>query len=357
MQIFEVYTPDRERVGLIETYTSMQWHRRYHAVGEFVLHVPVNNRLAQQLRPEMLIAKGDEAGIIETIKFAYDGDTNGEMITAQGPMLSGYARRRILWGTISASAPQETVMTMLAAAMTQGERAIHGLTVAASQGRGEAVAYQETDIKLSDALTALSESSGIGFRVDFDPAALVFRTFEGVDRSDGQSANPRAIFSRGFENILSQTYGEDRAKHANVARVVYEKDDVVTAVTVGTATGRDRREIMIKASGLDRDEDGNDIPEAQRLELMRELGREKLAELAIIRSLDAQVNPAGNLLYKRDYDLGDIVSADAPEWGVRMDVRITEIKEIYEAAGTSLDITFGRGDMTFSEKVRWYANG
>ena len=47
----------------------------------------------------------------------------------------------------------------------------------------------------------------------------------------------------------------------------------------------------------------------------------------------------GNLNYKTDYDLGDVVTV--LDMGLRADARITEIKEIYESGGLQLELTLG----------------
>jgi len=356
--LFDIHTPDRVGIGTIEAYSSMQWIRRYHTAGEFELHIPVTRETSKLLQRENLIVKGDEAGIIESIRYTFDGKTQGEVIQVNGHLLAGYCARRILWGTVSHYDNEEDVMVALAVpAIAQGARAVQGLTVAPSGGWGVVVSYQSDNENLLDALAGLSEASGIGFRVDFNEAGLTFRTYKGMDRSAGQSINPRAIFSREFENILSQEYGEDARKHANVALVTHTKQEETITTTVGTATGRARYELAVRAGQVDRDKDGNDIPPAQQLILMAEQGRETLKSLEVVRALEARADPAGNLVYKQHYDLGDIVTVDAPSWGVAMDVRITEIKEIYEAGGCSLELTFGKGNMTFKDIVRWYSNG
>lgn len=43
-----------------------------------------------------------------------------------------------------------------------------------------------------------------------------------------------------------------------------------------------------------------------------------------------------NFSYKKDYDLGDIVTVRKKAWGIEMDKRITEIQEIYENGGFPL---------------------
>ena len=42
---------------------------------------------------------------------------------------------------------------------------------------------------------------------------------------------------------------------------------------------------------------------------------------------------------------------------MRVNARITEIKEIYEGKGLGLELTLGYGIPSFAKQVRWLANG
>ena len=70
-------------------------------------------------------------------------------------------------------------------------------------------------------------------------------------------------------------------------------------------------------------------------------GNEKLAENGIVECLEATTLPNVNFTYKKDYDLGDIVTVNKKAWGIEMDKRITEIQEIYENGGFTIVPTFG----------------
>ena len=70
-------------------------------------------------------------------------------------------------------------------------------------------------------------------------------------------------------------------------------------------------------------------------------GNEKLAEYGIVQCLEAVTLPFVNFEYKKDYDLGDIVTVNKKAWSIETDERITEIQEIYENGGFSIVPTFG----------------
>lgn len=64
-----------------------------------------------------------------------------------------------------------------------------------------------------------------------------------------------------------------------------------------------------------------------------------------------EINTIGPLLGS-DYDMGDIVTVQNKEWGVSMNARVTEIKEIYEESGFSIEATFGNNRPTLIQKIK-----
>ena len=336
--LWYIYDPDFKRMGAIEKITTMRWTRRWHTAGAFELEMPYDKTVFNELKCENLIRHGNEAGIIEYVRLSTD--ESGENIVCGGRFLLGYAARRLVLGTVSIAAPAETVMTQLVTdSMTGGGRAFAGLAVAATQGRGTAMDYQATNANLLTEIKSISMLSGLGVTIDTDGSSMTFRALQGVDRTAGQSANPRAIFSAEFENVLTQEYDIDTGDSGTVAIIASDKDSLVE--TVGTATGRLRREIYVAASGLDKDENGNALNEAQKRALMQQQGKTALANAPISESFTAEVNPYGNLKYKTHYDLGDIITVSSKRWGVQVDARITEITEVYGADGETLELTLG----------------
>ena len=336
--LWYIYDPDFKRMGAIEKITTMRWTRRWHTAGAFELEMPYDKTVFNELKCENLIRHGNEAGIIEYVRLSTD--ESGENIVCGGRFLLGYAARRLVLGTVSIAAPAETVMTQLVTdSMTGGERAFAGLTVAATQGRGTAMDYQAANANLLAEIESISMLSGLGVTIDTDGSGMTFKALQGVNRTAGQNANPRAIFSVEFENVLAQEYDIDTGDSGTVAIVATDKDSIVE--TVGTATGRLRREIYVAASGLDKDENGNALNEAQKRALMQQQGKTALANAPISESFTAEVNPYGNLKYKTHYDLGDIITVSSKRWGVQVDARITEITEVYGADGETLELTLG----------------
>lgn len=373
--MFWLYTGDIDRIGLIEGYSSMIWQRRYHEPGAFQLTMPFIP-ICKDLIAGRLVVNGSEAGIIENIGIDQDKKTGENVFACSGRFLPGYLERRILLGVNSYTGTPEDAMRYLVIknAATAGDRAIEHLSVAASGGISGSIAYVVgRNTNLLAELQALAEAYGLGFTVDFSSAGFTFRVYAGLDRSVGQSVNPRAIFSKAFENVLKQTYAGSLKAVKNLAyvdakysvtRTVYDKKtgtdvDITTEYplsrTVGTATGRARREAYVDAGDVTKDDANVVLTAAQRYAAMDDAGNAQMVQATEVFTAD--VDPYGNLKYKTDYDLGDIVTVDSRELGMRVNARITEIKEIYEGKGLGLELTLGYGIPSFSKTVRWLANG
>ena len=180
--MYTIYTPDIVKLGLLEKFASMQWIRRWHTAGAFALVLPFTKSAWDILTRENLIVLGNEGGIIEGRWLTYT-PKDGEMIECKGRMLAGYANRMIIWDKVSAQDTPENIMRRLVTEnMTVGNRAFSGLSVAASNGYGTAIDYQDENRSLLTALEDLSESSGLGFDIALAKTGLTFRVLQGLDR-------------------------------------------------------------------------------------------------------------------------------------------------------------------------------
>ena len=99
------------------------------------------------------------------------------------------------------------------------------------------------------------------------------------------------------------------------------------------ARGLSLRELYVDAKDID-SSDGNVY-----LQMLVERGRQKLAQHDIAESFEAEVEPLTTFQYKRDYNLGDIVSV-TNEYGVTAKPRIVEIIESWDDTGYTMIPTF-----------------
>lgn len=79
-------------------------------------------------------------------------------------------------------------------------------------------------------------------------------------------------------------------------------------------------------------------------------GRERLSELGALTSFEGSVIPNVTFAYKRDYNLGDLVTV-RNEYGIQKTARIVEVVEVYDDNGYSIEPSFEYLDSGEDEEI------
>lgn len=349
-RMFYIYLPDGTPVGLVENYVSAEWERKMYEPGAFEIEVMATREMLELLRLGRIVVKDGEAGIIEGISF--ERADNAPILTARGCELDGVFKRRLVMQEEALKGIAERVVLELidANCCQGGERKIAGMTVPVSKGRGPEVTLDDAYTKeLGDVITRTLEGGDIGVRVRF-PSWKV-EMFGGLDRTSGQSINPRAILSVEGETLLSLAYENDVSDYKNLVIVKCKPPELEEFTRYyGSATGLDRREYLVTASKVDPvvtveyppiEQGGGVITTTDYGAGADEIGRRELANRAECASLTGAI--ARNLVYRVDYDLGDRITIESQELGISQDVRITEVKETYSEQGLDeIELVFGK---------------
>jgi hypothetical protein len=358
----EIYIFDRDLnfKGIIDSFTSLQWTRRYYKSGEFELQCALTIESLSLLQRENIIyKKGDtEAAYIEYRNLKQDTEGK-EILVIKGKFLTNYTDRRIVWGTEILNVTTEVAMRTLVnnncIAPTDTSRIISNLVLGTLNDFTQTIDYQVSYKNLAEELESLSNTSGLGHRVNFDinNRKLIFDVYKGLDRSVNQSINPRAIFSKEFENILEQEFTDSLNNYRNLALVGgIGEGSARKLVTIGNSIGFDRYELFVDQKSLSNEVDSVVMSDADYINLLIEKGNTALADAKEIQTFDSKININSNLLYKTDFDLGDIVTCVSKKWGITLNSRITEVEEVYEEQGQQINITFGNNIPTIIDKIK-----
>lgn len=343
MQLY-VFDQTRNLAGIVESFEYLRWTRRYSACGSFELKaiaIPENLALLQ-IGSYLRKSDDEEAGIIEHVELS---QADKEIITVSGRFATSLLARRIIWGTETLngnlSACVQTLLDHHIITPVDVNRKIDFLSFAApplSVSVNTQISYRN----LMGAVTGLCDTANIGIKTVFSPVERDFTVtlYEGVVS--------QAVFSREYENLTEQTYIQSNADYAETALIGGEGEGVErTFVSIIGDTGERRREVFVDAKDLREEDFGSGYADAL---IFR--GQSRLSELAMVQSFDAAVNPHGNLKYKEDFDLGQVVQVISKKWGVVLTARITEIEESYDADGQSLNIVFGKGVLSLMQKLK-----
>ncbi len=219
-------------------------------------------------------------------------------------------------------------------------RKIPNLIIAPNKNRGSILSWESRYKNLMNETESMSKTGEIGWFIYLDPKTkkLIFDVEVGINRAATQSINSRVIFSSEFNNIANAIHTSNSVNYKNIAYVGGQGEGVereIKEIKKSEAIGLDRREVFIDARDIS--DDGN----------LEDRGLAKLSQFDnVINTESTIINK--NLLYERDWNLGDIVTVKSKE--TNEDLRITEVREIYEG-NLTIEIAVGTIGSTVVEQI------
>lgn len=350
-------------LGAVDVVTGLTWTEKFSDAGSFELWCPVNDHNAQLLREDNLLwAGGDTAGIIEFRELT-SGEDGAQSIHLQGRLLTSLLDYRVVYPTLVASGTISQVMcqqvdTYLISPIDP-KRKIPLLELDPNQqDLGPKVSYQKTGDTVLLESSKLGEANSLGFKVTFHPKdrKMVFRVYQGVDRTLDQSVVTPLLFASDLDDILSSNYSHNKSEMRNVAYVAGEDSGVNRKVReVGDFSGISRRELFVDARDIQTElEPGSTLPEEEYYSMLDERGRTSLEDYKDIETFSATLRTHGVTTYQygKDYFLGDRVTIYDRKLKVKTNALITEVTTTWDENGKVLDVAFGYEQPTIANKLR-----
>ena len=194
-----------------------------------------------------------------------------------------------------------------------------------------------------DIIADLCNTYDIGFKItlNIDKKRFEFSLYKGKDRSYAQEINPYVVFSPNYENIINSNYTHSIKDYKNVTRIGGEGVGVDRKMTTyGEASGLIRREIFTDARDVSsKTDNGETISDEVYLDLLKQRGKENLAEYPIKEGFDGEVEASKMFIYGRDFFLGDCVQVQN-EFGMSGTSLVSEIVFSQDENGESTYPTF-----------------
>lgn len=335
-----------ERIGTIDTMSSIIWTNRYYTWGDFELYVSATNKnLAMLQEGYYLIRDGHEenAMIIKKIQITTDVES-GNYLTVTGQCLKSIIYQRIIWNMTSVTGKVESCVARLlnenAINPEIAARKISNLVNTNTLSTDYIMTAQYTGDNLGETIAAICQNYELGWDVqlDLDNKQFNFILYQGTDRSYDQSEIPPVVFSNEYENLLRTTYTYDLTNYKNVAKVAGEGEGLARRyVTVGNTSGLERFETYVDARDVSSNEGqiSNDEYNSQ----LTERGNEKLAELDYTENFEGEVETNYTYTFGEDYFIGDIVEV-VNEYGIAASTRILEVIQSEDESGIYTIPTF-----------------
>ena len=332
-----VKNADFTREGLIENFESLIWTKRYWECGDFELYLPASETALDLLKQDRYLVREDDDAvmIIERLEITTDSEDGNHLIVS-GRSLESILTRRIVWEqTTYKDTPELVIYGLLRDAMiapAAAQRKIDSMGFVYEESGNTAVSMQFTGTDIYDAVTDICKDYGFGFKLTEN---LVFTLYIGKDRSLGQNKNARVIFSPTYGNLLESDYFSDKEEYKTIVRIAGEGEGSSRAyATYGTgAKGINRRELFVDARDLQKeDSEGNVMTAAEYHNALIARAKEQYAQHRIDTAFSGTIDTNGAFVYRKDYDLGDIVTVQN-EYGMTENCRIVEVIENWDSTG------------------------
>ena len=353
-----------DTIGSVGIFNSLIWDRRYYESGIFELHTPVE--YFELLNSGKYIYRNDrkELGVIREV--SYQQTDKGERAAyVKGYFAEHLLDDRVIQNTVNITGTPEDIsralMTTYFLTPSDSGRKIENISLGDRKGIGTSTTLQTTGDNVGAKMYEIEQTQEMSHRLSFDylTNTLTFEVWKGLDRTDSQDTNSWAIFSNSFYNVKSVVYDRDESASKNYAYVAGEGEDpnrIIIEIDARTSPDEERREVYVDARDLQskyQDADGTEHTYSadEYKSILRQRGIEKLSEYAAVETINSDIDADANLVYRKDFDLGDLCTYKNTDVGIECAKRITEIQEVYEGSSVTLTVTFGVDDATSITKI------
>ena len=212
--------------------------------------------------------------------------------------------------------------------------------------------WQETGGQLADvAYTKLQTvQMSLRCRYNYQANTITAEVWQGLDRTQEQTANPFVTFSDGFGNLAQVDASVDRSNCKNYAIVAGQDQAENRKVAYADLSGGGYKRILYVDARSER-WDSEKQTEAEYLASLQQKGLDALLDYAIIKNVDIQA-AAGGFVYREDWDLGDLVDVIVAEIGVAIQARIVTVREVFKQNNRTVEIELGDKKLTQLQKAR-----
>lgn len=342
-----IYDNELNNIAMLEN-ASVIWVTRYYDIGDFELYMPFSHEYINLLKVGYYVGRNnvDQLGIIENINISYNVE-NGSYLKVTGRLAEGIIARRIVWNQTRLSGLIESKLRDLVIDNVINpsdiDRKIEEVALGQLKNLDIRIQAQFTGTNLAEAIKKVCQAAGLGWKLVFDKnnRKFNFELYSGVNRSYGQTVtnNPYVVFSDKYDNLNSSVYDLNTGNENNIAKIAGEGEGTARRTAVyGTGSGINRKEIFVDAKDISSNE--GEIGEEEYTAQLLERGSESLVNITELFSGEIIVD-TNQYTYRKDFNIGDIVTIENEEWNLSINSRIIEIIESEDDTGYRITLTFG----------------
>ncbi len=377
-----IYDEQIEHLGAVDEIDSLIWKIMYFDVGTFRLLAPITENNKKLLIEGNIVVKHDDKHEIAdgegntwrraaqiTYKHISKNEKGMEQIEAQGYMLSRWLNKRCIEPQIVMTGSNQRIINKMvrdncgdgAGAKRRFPRFI--MMDQESQENGEVEYANQIYAKLGSEVKARAQAGKLGYDILINEkeGRYGFYLYKGRDfTAKNSKGNTPCIFSRDFDNVNEQEYIASIENYGNFIYVqgMADGNGIQPVVTVdgAGASGLELTEVYCEATDITRKYKENgieyEIPIESYLQMLATRGSAELETYGEVVNFTSTINADSNLVFKKDFDVGDRVTCKEVSWGIQIDVRITEATETYQKGVEKIEITFGESLPTLADQIR-----
>ncbi len=358
----DVFGFNFERKGVIDVYEQAKFTFNYETHSDFLLIVqatPENIDFLITNSEDTILSKSTKSDglrrgfIVNRVQYT---DASQKFIEAHLLSLSALLNKRLIIGlqsfTGTAEAVMRSIVTNNAISPAKPNRVIPNLVLGDLMGLDvsttEAFSNKYLDVGLWEIAVKFDVAYDVFF--DIDRKKLIFEVWQGADRSDTQVINESVIFSKEWDNVLSQNYIDDKTDYRNTAIIVGD-NETITLVVNDENSGLTRSEVYFDENNLM----GEDEQSTNAILTSKAQGR-LAQDFKRIQSFETEVVTNSQFIYEVHYSFGDKVTIRNDEISIFVHPRVVRAIENYTKNSFSLEINFGSSVPTPFEKIRKWVN-
>lgn len=349
---FYVLNEKFEDIGVLTEFESFILTRRYYEPGKFELHVvPWKKKRIYELwnifETGKYICRSDneDTYLIDHIHM----NKQKNKIFAKGRTIEAILNNVVARTQIDFSGTHEEIVRAMVEKYAIGN--IKLLKLGKTNNIGKKTTVQVTGQYIGEKIFEIMKEVEASIKIvyDYETNTMTMCAWKGIDRTENQAVNTLAIFSTDEGKADLPIYDRDFTDYRNFAYIAGEGEGLArTIITIDNRkVGEDMHEVWIDARDLQK----GTMTDVEYKEALNQRGVEKMTEYHAIETVDAEVENTGNLVYRKDFDIGDLCTYRDEETGIEVEQRITEVTEIYEKNTKSINIIFGEQKKTNTIKL------
>lgn len=349
---FHVLDTNLNQLGQFNDYSYAEWREDYAETGKLLLKCPYNTYNASVLQVNNLLYRHDIGRAMVIRQVEYEAAT--KTITVRGFTSLDLLAQRVI-------NPSATVHTMTVTNIEQGiydivntnARGLENFAADAPQGFTESTDTQFTGQKVLNSIISLASEASFGIKMDADYANKLHRfgVYKGTDRTYLNAAGtPHVIFND--MNLLGLKIVNDSGEFRNLIYVAGEGEGtarVVVTVPTDEPTGQARFEHWMDARNVRRES----MTLARYRQILYSKGEEEINRRMEVLTFsgDPVTEGPGAHVFRKDYFLGDYITCNSKQFGMRFNAHVESYTEISQNNSTILKVQLGKPILNRSREV------